>query len=252
MTQVNQSEFFLRNWFESWEDSKGDFSPRHWVEACFTVFLLPFSNWKTVAFSFNTTSIHTKLPFLTFFCHHKHELPGNTILLPWNSMKPKAAVVGISKYIDRKTTNQKITLSTTTTEKTQPASQIKRQNWLIRSRITSRWEAPKIKELWLFSHHCLPSEPGFAVESRSFHFLSTFFFVSQLSSTLLGYLDNHNYLFPDWFIYFSVKTHREAKQTKKNSGHQILSSTRTSFKGSEINQKLRFALRLNGSPDRFQ
>jgi len=62
-------------------------------------------------------------------------------------MKPKAAVVGISKYIDRKTTNQKITLSTTTTKKTQPASQIKRQNWLIRSRITSRWEAPKIKEL---------------------------------------------------------------------------------------------------------
>ena len=106
-----------RNWFGSWEDSKGDFSPRHGVEACFTVFLLPFSNRKRVAFSFNTTSIHTKLPFLTFFCHHKHELPGNTILLPWNSMKPKAAVVGISKSIDRKPTNQKITLLTTTTTK---------------------------------------------------------------------------------------------------------------------------------------
>lgn len=62
-------------------------------------------------------------------------------------MKPKAEVVGVSKYIERKTTNQKITLLTTTTKETQPPSQIKRQNWLIRSRIPSRWEAPKIKEL---------------------------------------------------------------------------------------------------------
>ena len=80
-TRHRRPEFFLRNRSGSWEGSKGDSSPRHWARACLTAFLLPFSNWKRVAFSFNTTSTHTKLPFLIFFCHHKHQLPGNTILL---------------------------------------------------------------------------------------------------------------------------------------------------------------------------
>ena len=62
-----QVRVLFRNWFGSWEENKGDLSLRHWVKARFTVFLLPFSNWKTVDIPFRLTSSHAKLPFLAFF-----------------------------------------------------------------------------------------------------------------------------------------------------------------------------------------
>lgn len=114
MTQANQSEFFSRNWFGSWESSKGDLSPRHWIKVHFSIFLFLSYGWERVHFPFCTNIIPYTTTFSGLFSSRKVLLPSQAstsrkhylTALQWH-MKPKAARGWLlSQHTNGKTNNQ--------------------------------------------------------------------------------------------------------------------------------------------------
>lgn len=143
------ARFVFRNWFGPWPLSvtlsKG--AP--------TVSLFPSTTGREQAFHSitpHTTTFCGLFPAEKMFCPHKRQLLGNAMLLPWNSMKPKAARSFKSKHRDRNTTKiNPLAKKKKKKNTTQPPSQRERQSWLIcKSSETNHqpWRAWRRRRSW--------------------------------------------------------------------------------------------------------